>query len=268
VLLGRVLSSTQLAGIVIVTAGLIVSALGENAETEEGRRVVLGIGLSVAGSVCLGLEYVLIEIALDIERKDAAVRRALRERNIRGGDKGRDGYDGEVGDEREGEDGDGDDELLVMDFMVYMGVWGLVLSLIYHFAYTAPRWHELVAGPVAEEGSTLGYLAMLFITQAFSNFAHNISWFVVCEREGAVATGLLQGAKAVALLFGSAAAFCGRQESQCLTPSKMAATAIVIGGTLLYYWRPLQVAAPSDGIPGPELDEDIDGQDLHSGELT
>ena len=45
-------------------------------------------------------------------------------------------------------------------------------------------------------------------------------WLVVCEREGSTATGLLQGLKAVMLFLGSAAAFCGRQRSQCLTPHK------------------------------------------------
>lgn len=257
-LLGRVLSGTQMAGIAIVTAGLVVSGWGENADTEEGQRVVLGIWLSVAGTICLGLEYVLIEMAMETARAEAAVRRALREGNDRGGDK-------EDGDEWEDEDED--DESLVMDYMVYMGVIGLALSLLYHAVYTAPRWQELVAGPVAEEGSTPGYLALLFITQAFSNFAHNVSWFVVCEREGSVATGLLQGGKAVALLLGSAAAFCHRQESQCLTPSKVAATVIVVGGTLLYYWRPPKVAAPSDRISDPEPDEVIDRQNFDPGEL-
>ena len=42
----------------------------------------------------------------------------------------------------------------------------------------------------------------------------------MCEREGSTATGLLQGLKAVMLFLGSAAAFCGRQRSQCLTPHK------------------------------------------------
>jgi len=265
-LLGRVLSGTQMTGIAIVTAGLVVSAWGENAETEEGRRVVLGIWLSVAGTICLGLEYVLIEMAMETARAEAAVRRALREGNDRGGDKEDSG--GDDGDDwDEWEDEDEDDESIVMDIMVYIGVIGLALSLLYHAIYTAPRWQELVAGPVAEEGSTPGYLALLFITQAFSNFAHNVSWFVVCEREGSVATGLLQGGKAVALLLGSAAAFCHRQESQCLTPSKVAATVIVVGGTLLYYWRPPKVAAPSDRISDPEPDEVIDRQNFDPGEL-
>jgi len=259
-LLGRVLSGTQMAGIAIVTAGLVVSGWGENAETEEGQRVVLGIWLSVAGTICLGLEYVLIEMAMETARAEAAIRRALREGNDRGGDK-------EDGDEWEDEDEDEDDEFLVMDYMVYMGVIGLALSLLYHAVYTAPRWQELVAGPVAEEGSTPGYLAVLFITQAFSNFAHNLSWFVVVEREGSVATGLLQGGKAVALLLGSAAAFCHRQQSQCLTPTKIAATVIVVGGTLLFYWRPPKVAAPSDRIPGPDPDEVIDRLNFDPGEL-
>jgi len=268
VLLGRVLSGTQMAGIVIVTAGLVVSGWGENAETEEGQRVVLGIWLSVAGTICLGLEYVLIEMAMETARAEAAVRRALRgEGNDSGGDKeDRDGDDGEVEDAWKEEDED--DESLVMDYMVYMGVIGLALSLSYHAIYTAPRWQELVAGPVAEEGSTPGYLAVLFVTQAFSNFAHNLSWFIVVEREGSVATGLLQGAKAVALLLGSAAAFCHRQQSQCLTPTKLAATFIVVGGTLIFYWRPPKVAAPSDRVPCPEPDKAIDREDLNPGELT
>ena len=77
---------------------------------------------------------------------------------------------------------------------------------------------------------------------------HNLAWFVVCELEGGVSTGLLMGIKAVMLFFASALFFCDDAHSeQCLTPLKAIATAVVLLGTVIYYM-------PTSACPtGPTL---------------
>ena len=105
-------------------------------------------------------------------------------------------------------------------------------------------------------GATPGYLTFLLVSHTFSNWLHNLSWFIICDREGSVATGLLQGLKAVLLFGGSSLAFCSRQESQCMTRHKVLATAIVVAGTAIYYLAPstspAELAASRDAAKGAE----------------
>ena len=58
----------------------------------------------------------------------------------------------------------------------------------------------------------------------------------MCELEGGVTTGLLQGVKAALLFVASSAAFCSTAHpEQCYTPAKLGATLTVLGGTCIYY---------------------------------
>ena len=72
---------------------------------------------------------------------------------------------------------------------------------------------------------------------------HNLAWFVICELEGGVSTGLLMGVKAALLFFASAVFFCdSTHPEQCLTPSKGIATVVALLGTTIYY-------APEEKLP-------------------
>ncbi|KAH8050195.1 hypothetical protein JL721_11456 [Aureococcus anophagefferens] len=144
----------------------------------------------------------------------------------------------------------------IVEMMYYMGLWGLGLSALYTAVVVAPRWDYLVAAPVRVSGATPRYLTALVVSHTFSNWLHNLSWFIICDREGSVATGLLQGLKAVLLFGGSSLAFCDRQESQCMTRPKVLATAIVVAGTAIYYLAPTtspaDLAAARDAGKGAE----------------
>ena len=83
----------------------------------------------------------------------------------------------------------------------------------------------------------LSVIALLFVTHMLNNAVHNAAWFVVCELESGVSTGLLMGVKAAALFLASAVCFCDEDHTeQCLTPKKSLATAVVLIGTAVYYW--------------------------------
>lgn len=197
IILGERLKPVQVLGILLVTSGLVLSAAGEDTSSTTGKRVVVGIALTLIGTVGYGLEYVLCERAL-----------------VRG------------------------DGLTPIDFLWYMGVWGTLLIGAYLCVYTVPRWEVLVAQPTRDADASTGYLVFLFASHTINNWIHNIAWFVICQIEGSVSTGLLQGLKAILLFAASSVAFCHRQESQCLTPAKGAATVVVVLGTLVYYSVP------------------------------
>ena len=90
----------------------------------------------------------------------------------------------------------------------FTGVWGLVFTSVWLVFYTAPHWGELVSAEVAMNGGSTPLILVLYASHTVNNGVHNYAWFVICEEEGSVATGLLQGAKAVALFIASAALFC------------------------------------------------------------
>ena len=103
--------------------------------------------------------------------------------------------------------------------------------------YTFPRWQEVVVTEITEHDGNLPLILFLFLTHTINNGVHNYAWFVVCELESGVSTGLLMGVKAATLFLASAICFCDEAHSeQCMTPAKASATAIVLFGTGVYYY--------------------------------
>ena len=123
-----------------------------------------------------------------------------------------------------------------------------------HFGRDAERVTALVADIVNREedivrfhevarGGDVLWILFLYATHCLNNSVHNLAWFVICELEGGVSTGLLMGVKAALLFFASAVFFCdSTHPEQCLTPSKGIATVVVLLGTTIYY-------APEEKLP-------------------
>ena len=119
----------------------------------------------------------------------------------------------------------------------FTGGWGLLMTLMWMCVYTTPRWQEVVVGEIAEHDGSLPLILFLFLTHTINNGVHNYAWFVVCELESGVSTGLLMGVKAATLFLASAICFCDEAHTeQCMTPAKASATAIVLVGTGVYYY--------------------------------
>lgn len=118
----------------------------------------------------------------------------------------------------------------------HTGAWGMLFTLVWMVAVTGPRWNELVVEQVQEKGGNLWEIALLYASHTLNNGVHNYAWFVVCELEDGVSTGLLMGVKAAALFFFSAMSFCdAAHPEQCLTAAKVTATVTVMVGTCVYY---------------------------------
>ncbi len=113
-------------------------------------------------------------------------------------------------------------------------------------AFTVPNWQTLVVDEVFAANGSPWLILLLYTTHTINNGVHNAAWFVVCELESGVSTGLLMGLKAAALFLASALCFCKDQspwpdlldyhKEQCMTRTKAGATAVVLFGTAVYYW--------------------------------
>ncbi|KAI9101083.1 hypothetical protein DFS34DRAFT_591985 [Phlyctochytrium arcticum] len=74
----------------------------------------------------------------------------------------------------------------------------------------------------------------MYIFLILSSLGHNITYFQLLERTGAVATGVLQALRAVMVFALSHVFFCQEDERQCFTARKGVATVVVVLGVLGY----------------------------------
>mmetsp|Transcript_5657 Transcript_5657/g.15007 ORF Transcript_5657/g.15007 Transcript_5657/m.15007 type:complete len:475 (-) Transcript_5657:483-1907(-) len=218
----------KMAGIVTVVIGLALPTLDQASDTTEGGDdIFAGIILTFMGTLFYALEYTLCERVFSL-------------------------YDRPV-DSRQ--------------LCFFTGAWGLLFTLIWMCVYTFPHWNEVVTEEVAAAEGSPWLILFLFATHTINNGVHNAAWFVVCELESGVSTGLLMGLKAAALFVFSALCFCKPQSpwpqllddhrEQCMTRMKTFATCIVLVGTAVYYWPEKQTGAlSSDGtrVAGLELE--------------
>jgi drug/metabolite transporter (DMT)-like permease len=196
-LLSKPQTKLQTAGIAAVVCGLALPALERSGSNAQDEwGMHIGIGLTSVGTLFYSIEYVLCERIYQLYDRPVDARQLC----------------------------------------FYTGAWGLGFTAVWVGSYTLPRWDELVVREVALAGGSPYLLLLLYASHMLNNSAHNWAWFVVCELEGGVSTGLLMGLKAAALFFFSALFFCSDDHlEQCLTATKLGGTIIVIGGTAVYY---------------------------------
>ncbi|KAL3931380.1 MAG: hypothetical protein SGPRY_001146, partial [Prymnesium sp.] len=181
-------SKVKLLGICTVVFGLCLPTLDPSraAESARGHTVIVGIALTSCGTLFYALEYTLCERCYSLYEKP------LDARQLRKGDS------------------------------AITGAWGFFFTSIWIVGYTIPHWNALVTAPVQRQQGSIWVIGFLFLSHILNNAVHNAAWFIVCELEGGVSTGLLMGVKAAMLFFGSAVFFCDDDHSeQCLTKYKI-----------------------------------------------
>ena len=201
-------SAARLVGIVVVVTGLALPMAEYKPDDDDDgvSDVLLGIGLTFGGTFFYALEYTLCERIYTLYPKP----------------------------------------LDAKQLCFWTGVWGLTITLVWICAYVLPRWDELVVREVAAAHGAPLWIALLYASHTINNSVHNLAWFYVCELEGGVTTGLLQGVKAALLFVASAACFCSDEHpEQCYTLPKLGATATVLAGTVIYY-----ASCPARCTPG------------------
>ena len=132
-------------------------------------------------------------------------------------------------------DGPGNLRLVTEDEVtVLVGFINLVLTAIYIGAYSAAgEWRPRVTDPIKEKGGDPTLVLAVWAIDSVLYFAHYSSFYYCC-RYSAVSAAVNKASQAAAVFFGSSLAFCERDEKQCLTNAKIAASLVVIAGVLLY----------------------------------
>lgn len=87
-----------------------------------------------------------------------------------------------------------------------------------------------------------GFL-VLFGILVLSNATHQAAWFNLVGSFGACSTAVLKALQSVFLFVSAGLAFCGRDEDQCLTRSKIFSLCIVVVGVLAYSFNSRQAQA-------------------------
>ena len=91
---------------------------------------------------------------------------------------------------------------------------------------------------------------------------HAASFFALLSWLGAVSAALMRGMQTVAVFVSSAALFCTSEESQCITPTKIASIAVVLVGTLIYAIAPTVVIESAistlPSLPSDDSSSDVE----------
>ncbi|KAI9345596.1 hypothetical protein BDR26DRAFT_818175 [Obelidium mucronatum] len=140
---------------------------------------------------------------------------------------------------------------------IYVGMFSSLLTLIVMIAISIPT---LLTLPLFDSDVIFAHLILIL-----SSLGHSVAYFQLVESTGGVATGVLQGLRAV-LVFGlSHVWFCGRDEAQCFTTTKGISTVIVVSGVVAFAAAKGMVAgAPKlattrDSVVS-EVDEELNGE--------
>ncbi|KAG2176518.1 hypothetical protein INT44_007181 [Umbelopsis vinacea] len=113
----------------------------------------------------------------------------------------------------------------------YVGAYCTVLSVIWISVYTIPRFDELIhVSPDVSMQSIAGMYGLLILASA----THAWNYYELIGRTGNVATGILQGLRAI-LVFGlSHFWYCSSDSAQCFTVWKGWGSVMVVGCVLMF----------------------------------
>ncbi|CAO3687998.1 unnamed protein product [Umbelopsis vinacea] len=113
----------------------------------------------------------------------------------------------------------------------YVGAYCSVLSILWILGYTLPRFDELIhVNPEVSMQSVFGMYGLLILASA----THAWNYYELISRTGNVATGILQGLRAI-LVFGlSHFWYCSSDAAQCFTVWKGWGSLMVVGCVLMF----------------------------------
>ncbi|KAI8615476.1 hypothetical protein BC830DRAFT_1168571 [Chytriomyces sp. MP71] len=109
---------------------------------------------------------------------------------------------------------------------IYVGLFSTFFTLVVMLVVSIPT---LLTLPLLDWDVILAHIILLL-----SSLGHSVAYFELVESTGGVATGVLQGLRAVGVFGLSHSWFCGIDENQCFNAWKGAATVIVVAGVVLF----------------------------------
>ncbi|KAG0765687.1 hypothetical protein G6F57_011569 [Rhizopus arrhizus] len=113
----------------------------------------------------------------------------------------------------------------------YTGMYTSLLSIIWIAVYTVPHSEQLIN---IKQGTTLFEVIQMYILVMVSNSLHSWNYYELIDRTGSVATGILQGLRAVLIYMISNSLYCQTDPAQCFTTYKGLGSILVIGSVLFF----------------------------------
>lgn len=191
VILKRSLHPMQWLSVFTVVCGLSVAALGS---LSEGKNVIKGGAMIIAGSILHSLTYILSE-------------KIMVQMN---------------------------DPLSPESLSYTMGIFGALIYSFWQIFYTIPHFKELVSDQIVQHNGSVPVIVCSFMLLILINFVHAYCFFHLLGAIGATTTGVLKGVQTVIVFIASHFAFCSLQQSQCFTTQKGVSLIVVVFGVLGY----------------------------------
>jgi len=222
--LGAHLAAVQWAAFFVMVGGLIAAtfAASPGAQVVGGDvgQVVVGFSLSLASTLLLALSSIVSESALTgvPMRLPCATRSAADAKPLPG-------------------------KVDVSAVQIGRAVQGLVMACVVWATYSFPRWDALFSDPVGavalQRGVPAGDVAwevgQLALLTAVATLAMSGGYFALATVPGgSVLVAALSPGSSVLVAVLSHLMFCGDDAKQCTTPTKAAASAVVLAGVLMF----------------------------------
>ncbi|KAI7868254.1 hypothetical protein BDF14DRAFT_1794505 [Spinellus fusiger] len=113
----------------------------------------------------------------------------------------------------------------------YTGMYATITSLVWISVYTLPRYDKLIhIDPTLPISYVWGMYALVMV----ANGTHAWNYYELIDKTGSVATGILQGLRAVLVYGISHAWYCSTDSTQCFTTYKGIGSLLVISCVLLF----------------------------------
>ncbi|CEP11553.1 hypothetical protein [Parasitella parasitica] len=104
-------------------------------------------------------------------------------------------------------------------------------TFFYCILYTLPRFDQMIH---IKEGTELTSVWLMYLLVIVANASHSWNYYELIDRTGSVATGILQGLRAVLIYIISDAWYCESDSAQCFTKYKGVGSLLVIGCVFLF----------------------------------
>ncbi|ORX78522.1 hypothetical protein BCR32DRAFT_295010 [Anaeromyces robustus] len=184
----------QWISLIVITGGLSLSAIGRGS-TATGIMGTIGISVTIFGTICYAIIYVLNERILKDQDGPTPTQHSV---------------------------------------WVGTCSTTIIFTYILFFVYPTLDMKKSMMNAPLYRNVPMVNVVLAYVTLVLSHFLHSYTYFVLLGKSGAVTTGVINSIRAVSVFFLSSALYCRDDISQCFTKPKVASCVVVVVGILLY----------------------------------
>jgi len=184
----------QWISLLIITSGLSLSAIGRGSNAS-GVMGTIGISITIFGTICYAIIYVLNERILKDENGPTATQHSV--------------------------------------WVGTCSATITFLYILFFVLPKLDMKASMMNAPLYKNSPIIN-IVLAYTSLVLSHFLHSYTYFVLLGKSGAVTTGVINSIRAVSVFFLSSALYCRDDVSQCFTRPKVASCIVVVVGILLY----------------------------------